>query len=114
MANCMLVSLSLEQATDILNNAIINGSMTGECADSYDLAAPGNTRCRVLVYEKHYYRAGNRLTLTVTLDNFTGPTRICCVGGGGGEGFFSFDWGAADSFAQSAIKALRPYQIATP
>ena len=111
MADSMRISLSLENAAEVLDRAIVNGSFTGECVDSYELAAPGGTRCRVMVYEKHYYRAGNRLTLTVTLDDFTGATRMCCVGGGGGEGFFSFDWGAAESFAASAVEALRPYEI---
>ena len=60
----------------------------------------------VLVFEKHYYRAGNRLTLTVTLDDFTGRTRVHCASGGGGEGLFRFDWGAGDSFEGVVHDAL--------
>ena len=61
-------------------------------------AAPGV----VAVYEKHYYRAGNRLTLTVVLDDFTGRTRVHCIGGGGGEGLFRFDWGARSPSRESS------------
>ena len=65
----------------------------------------------VLVFEKHYYRAGNRLTLTVTLDDFTGRTRVHCASGGGGEGLFRFDWGAAESFEGVVHDALSGYRL---
>ena len=58
------------------------------------------------IFEKHYWRAGNRLTLTVTVDNLQGHTRVHLVSGGGGEGLFRFDWGASESFVSSAIDAL--------
>lgn len=56
----------------------------------------------VAVYEKHYYRAGNRLTLTVVLDDFTGRTRVHCISGGGGEGLFRFDWGRRSPSRESS------------
>ena len=62
-----------------------------------------------MVYEKHYWRAGNRLTLTVTIDNMSGRTRVHTVGGGGGEGLFRFDWGASQSFEGVVQDALAPY-----
>jgi hypothetical protein len=63
----------------------------------------------VIVYEKHYYRAGNRLTLTVVLDDTTGQTRVYTCAGGGGQGLFRFDWGAAQSFKNAAFDALKEY-----
>ena len=67
----------------------------------------------VLVYEKHYWRAGNRLTLTVVLDDFAGTdvTQVHCAGGGGGEGLFRFDWGAAGSFEDAVHRALEAYRL---
>ena len=72
---------------------------------------PQGGTCVVAVYEKHYYRAGNRLTLTVILDDLTGQTRVHCISGGGGEGLFRFDWGAADSFENVVHDALDAYRI---
>ena len=109
MASTLYVSLSPQQAAQAVDNAIVNGSVTGERIDFYILNAPNQTACIVCIYEKHYYRAGNRLTLTVTIDNFEGRTRVVCVSGGGGEGFFRFDWGASKSFSNAVVEALGPY-----
>ena len=54
---------------------------------------------------------GNRLTLTVVLDDFTGRTRVHCISGGGGEGLFRFDWGAAESFEGVVHDALSHYRL---
>jgi hypothetical protein len=106
MAETFFVSLDIQSAIRAIDNAVVGGSITGERIDHYVAQAPGGGSFAVLVYEKHYYRAGNRLTLTVTLDDLTGRTRVHCVGGGGGEGLFRFDWGASKSFANVAQQAL--------
>ena len=105
------VSLDLDACKQAVHDAVTD-SLTGTLIDRYDLPHPRGGACMVLVYEKHYYRAGNRLTLTVTLDDFAGPgrTRVHCVGGGGGEGFFRFDWGAADRFEDVIRDALAGYR----
>lgn len=46
----------------------------------------------MMVFEKHYYRAGNRLTLTVIINNLEDITRVHYISGGGGQGLFTFDW----------------------
>lgn len=107
----MRVSISVQETVKALDDAIMNGSITGERIDYYTLDAPTDGTCVVVVYEKHYYRAGNRLTLTVTVDNFTGTTRVVSVAGGGGQGLFRFDWGAAESFASVVSETLKRYQI---
>lgn len=111
MAQTLYVSLSPDDAARAIDAAIVDGSITGERIDSYVLRAPNQTFCIVLVYEKHYYRAGNRLTLTATIDDFEGRTRVVCVSGGGGEGLFRFDWGAAESFTDTVVDALQPYAL---
>lgn len=111
MDNSMFVSIAMDKAINILIESIVHGSITGELIDEYKITGPNGIITVVLVFEKHYYRAGNRLTLTVTLDNFTGKTRVHYVGGGGGEGLFRFDWGAADSFADSVNDILSKYRI---
>lgn len=105
------VSLDAQSAIRAIDDAVVRGSITGELIDHYAVSAPGGGGFVVLVYEKHYYRAGNRLTLTVTLDDLTGATRVHCVGGGGGEGLFRFDWGASRSFSGVVAKALAPWRM---
>ena len=43
----------------------------------------------------------------MTLDDFEGRTRMHYVSGGGGEGLFRFDWGAANSFEEFLLDGLR-------
>ena len=102
------VSLTLGDCVEQVRSAVFD-SVTGEEIDTYAVTHPGGGRCVVLVFEKHYYRAGNRLTLTVTLDDFTGKTRVHCASGGGGEGLFRFDWGASESFEGVVHGALSGY-----
>ncbi len=111
MEDTFFVSLDVQGAINIIDGAVVRGSITGERIDHYGVGAPGGGGFVVLVYEKHYYRAGNRLTLTVVIDDLTGRTRVHSVSGGGGEGFFRFDWGASKSFSGVVASALAPYRI---
>lgn len=111
MADTFFVSLDVQNTIRVIDDAIVRGSITGECIDRYDVDAPGGSGFVVLVYEKHYYRAGNRLTLTVVVDDMTGRTRVHCVSGGGGEGLFRFDWGASKSFSGAVADALASYTV---
>lgn len=106
-----LVRVSPKEAVELVDKEIVNGSITGEKIDEYICSTDNGREVRVVVYEKHYYRAENRLTLTLTVDNFGGYTRVHAVGGGGGSGFFRFDWGASTSFADSVEKALYDYKV---
>lgn len=110
MEDTFCVTLTTEDTLRRIDDAVVGGSITGERIDYYPIQSPvGN--CIVAVYEKHYYRAGNRLTLTVVIDDFEGRTRVHCVGGGGGEGLFRFDWGASESFAAIVADTLAPYRV---
>lgn len=102
------VRCSIIQAEKLLDQYIIDGSITGTCIGRHSVGTLGNMTV-VLVYEKHYYRAGNRLTLTVALDDTLGSTRVFACAGGGGQGLFRFDWGAAESFKNAAFDALKDY-----
>ena len=107
--NTCFVTLSIEACGSVIYDAVVGGSITGELIDHYAARGPDGLCCAVMVFEKHYWRAGNRLTLTVTMDNLLGKTRVHFIGGGGGEGLFRFDWGAAEDFAGAAAAALRPF-----
>ena len=106
MACTYTLTCTPHEAADRIHDAIECGSLTGELIDRYTISA-GERVCMTLTWEKHYYRAGNRLTLTAVIDDLSGVTRVHLIGGGGGEGLFGFDWGASDSFEQSALDALR-------
>ena len=107
MASEFYVDLSPEAAVRLVDDAIVGGSITGERIDYHAVSGERGALCIVVVYEKHYYRAGNRLTLTLVVDNLSGRTRVHTIGGGGGEGLFRFDWGASESFEDAARQALR-------
>ncbi len=109
MADSFYVSLDLQSATDAVDKAVLNQSWTGERIDHYTVPVPGTGSFVQLVYEKHFMRAGNRLTLTVLLDDFTGKTRVHCVGGGGGES--PFDLSASESFSGDVKSALAQWRV---
>lgn len=111
MALDIQVTLTPENAAEIVNHAIVDGSITGKLIDYHTVKGNDGSLCVVLVYDKHYYRAGNRLTLTVIIDNMSGTTRVHSISGGGGEGLFRFDWGAADSFENCVASALKKYML---
>ena len=111
MNNTFFVSLDVQSTAQAISNAVVGGSITGECIDSYGKQLPDGKGFVVLVFEKHYCRMGNRLTLTVTIDNLEGTTRVHSVGGGGGEGLFRFDWGASKSFSNVVANALASYRL---
>lgn len=108
--NTFYVSIDVESAAAIINKEIVDGSITGELIDFYTVNEEKGSFA-VLVFEKHYWRVGNRLTLTVTIDDFSGKTRVHYVSGGGGEGLLNFDLGAADDFERAAEDALKNYII---
>ena len=111
MAQSFYVSLSPHDAEARIHAAVVGGSVTGEEIDRFMLDGPDGKVCLVSIYEKHFWRAGNRLTLTATVDNLQGRTRVHLVSGGGGEGLFRFDWGASESFESCAIDALAPFRL---
>ena len=107
----LFVSVSPQEAEELITETIVNGSITGELIDKYTKNAENGTSVAVLVFDKHYYRVGNRLTLTVTIDNLDGKTHIHAIGGGGGEGLFRWDAGAAESFEDCIYDAIYKYII---
>lgn len=105
------VSLHPADALRAVGDYIVNGSLTGTIIDEHTVVCPDGAAVATGVYEKHFYRAGNRLVLTVVIDDANGKTRVHSVGGGGGEGLFRFDWGASESFENAAESALKAYII---
>lgn len=105
------VSISLSEAEEHIYNAVVNSSISGELIDRYVINKFNNSLCIINVFEKHYYRTGNRLTLTVIYDNTNGFTRVHAISGGGRQGLFNFDWGASGNFTSSVYSELVNYKI---
>ena len=79
------VNLAPQVAMQMIDNGIVNGSLSGERIDYYEVHNTAGYLCITAVYEKFYYRAGNRLTLmympsaeaegTALFSNLTGALR---------------------------------------
>lgn len=105
------VSLSPEDAANRIHSEIINGSISGTLVDHY-VRNVGATEMHVIIMEKYYMRSNNRASVTSTIDNFDGVTRVHVVAAGSSEGvFFRFDWGAGSNFANSVEWALNDFII---
>lgn len=100
------VSIAIGQVVEKIKGQL-EDSLTMTLVSEYERKTPqGNTLC-VLVLEKHYFRVGNRLTLTVVMDDWEGRTHVHAVSGGGSESFFTRnDWGAGEDFVQLFEKML--------
>lgn len=105
------VNLSLREAIDKLDKGIVYGSFTAQRIDYHVVTGDEDKGVIILVYEKHFNRVGNRLTLTVAVDNMNGETNIHAIGAGGGQGLLSFDWGAGKKFTTSPREVLDGYII---
>lgn len=105
------VSITPHEAVATIQSAILQGSISGTLVDHYERAI-GESEVHVLIMEKYYMRSNNRASITATIDNFDGVTRVHVVAAGSSEGvFFRFDWGAGNSFANSVERALEQSMI---
>ncbi|MBK3494576.1 hypothetical protein JFL43_06855 [Viridibacillus sp. YIM B01967] len=105
------VSIEPESVLDLIQTHIVDGSFSGKVIDVYERIV-GNQQLVVCIIEKYYMRSSNRASLTITVDNLEGKTKVHAVASGGGEGaFFRFDWGAGNSFVNSVVRALEEYII---
>jgi len=105
------VSITPMEAAEIIQSEILRGSISGTLVDHYVRNA-GSSEVHVLIMEKYYMRSNNRASVTATIDNFEGTTRVHVVAAGSSEGvFFRFDWGAGNSFATSVERALEQYIV---
>lgn len=72
----------------------------------------GDTKIVMLVFEKYYWRAGNRASLSVLVSGKNENVIVDAVSSGGGQGiFFSFSWGAEESFLESLRDILNEYRF---
>lgn len=101
------VNLTLRDTISKLDDGILKESATGEKIDYHVITGNEDEGAVLLVYEKYFARVGNRITLTIVVDNLDSSTKIHSIGGGAAQGMlFKFDWGASENFASLPRKIL--------
>ncbi len=95
---------TVAEITAILKEKIPECGLICELTDS---VSRGGTE--LLIYEKHYYRAGNYLTLSILVSSENGLVTVDSIASGAREGvLFDVTWGAEEDFAMEVNAVLAP------
>lgn len=85
-----------------VNNLGFSVELVGESKQSSD-----DFHVFMFVYEKFYYRASNRASLSILVTGNTNESRVECISSGAGQGwFFKFSWGADKNFVNGLRRIL--------
>ena len=77
-----------------------NNGVSCELVDEVELGL-GDNKTYVMVFEKYYARASNRLTLTIVVSSHGDTVLVDAIGSGGGQGaFFKCSWGSEEDFVE--------------
>ena len=72
----------------------------------------GNSTVFVMVFEKYYARASNRVSLTISISSDGDIIYVDAISAGGGQGWvFKLDWGAEQEFVAVIKTILAPYNF---
>ena len=100
------VNISPALAMNAIEAYIMKESTTATLIDWY-VRLVGEYEIHVLVLEKYYMRTSNQASLTVTIDNFGGDTKVHAAASGSLSGpYVRIDWGAKKDFLNSVEEAL--------
>jgi len=110
MASLSMTGLgSADQIAELLAQEIQNSGFSCELVDSIYRSA-GGTGIYVMVFEKYYWRANNRASLTVVVSGDGDRVFVDAIGSGGGQGpIFKFSWGAEEDFVAVVGDILTRY-----
>ncbi|MEA4822679.1 MAG: DUF6054 family protein [Clostridiaceae bacterium] len=93
----------------VVKSGIQNSGISCELIDTVSHGS-GDFSVVVMVFEKYFWRASNRASLTVVVSGAGDRVTVEAIGSGGGQGpLLRFSWGAEDSFAETVAEVLRPY-----
>lgn len=97
---------SVRDTAEYLKERVLNCGLSCELVDSAEHSS-GGTEMVLMVFEKYYYRAGNRASLTVSVFGDGDTVTVDAIGAGGGQGpIFKFSWGAEEDFVDVVSSAL--------
>ena len=102
----MVGTLPMHETRQKIDQSVVGGSVTGQVLFQ-NVYGGTDHKVMVVVYEKYYYRANNRVSLTVVIEEKDGETFVDATSTGGGQGIiFRFSWGAETSFAKIVVNTL--------
>ena len=104
------VKLTLDETIKRLDTGIISGTIT-EKIDFHEINSQGKNKAVVMVYEKKYFRASNRLTLTLCLEELENKTHIHVIGISGIEKAITGNGEASEKFTSLPREILEDYII---
>lgn len=95
--------------SDIIITGIANSAISTELIERTDRYC-GDVRATMLVFEKYYWRASSRASLSVLITGNGETVTVDAIGAGGGTGIFlNFSWGAEESFAETVRRILNEH-----
>ncbi len=103
---------SVSSVSMIIKDGILSSGISCELIDRADRYFSDGTRATMLVFEKYYWRASNRASLSVMITGKDDGEVVIvdAIGSGGGTGvFLHFSWGAEDSFCSTLERILNDY-----
>lgn len=89
-----IITGQFDEVADRLHNEIMNGGLSMQLVDESNYAVQ-DTKVKIRVYDKYFYRNNSRASLNVTLVENGNKIFVSAIGSGGGQGIFlNFSLGA--------------------
>jgi hypothetical protein len=104
------VMLKLDEVIKKLDSEIIKGTIT-EKIDFHEIHSQSDNKAVLMVYGKKYFRAGNRLTLTICLEELVDKTYVHVIGIGGIERTMSGEGEIIERFTNLPREILKEYIV---
>ena len=106
------VNLTPNDTANLIQQYISNSGLSTQCIGTYGNISPEGRQAVMLGFEKYFMRNSSRASLSVMVENLSGPTRVCALGSGGGQNaLFKFDWGASGDFEGLIWSALQGHMV---
>lgn len=94
---------------DHMEECILRSADSMNLVDSSTMIL-GDTQVAVRVYDKYFFRNGNRASLTLTVAGKGDDLRVSAIGAGGGSGIvFNFSLGAETAMVDVVKSAVEDY-----
>ncbi len=107
-----IVTGDIQVLSEGLHKYILDSAVSMELIDqsSYEM---GNTKVKVLVYDKYFMRNSSRASLNVTIVSDDDTIFVSAIGAGGSQGLFlNFSWGAESELVEVVEAYLKSFHYA--
>ena len=107
----VFINLSINSAIKLIKEKIEGRFITCKMVDKYKQSINEKV-IYVIILEKYFIRVGNRVTVTIVIDDFDDKTRIHLKAAGGSDSnIMRFDWGAANKFENEVYTIFEKHII---